>query len=111
VLEKTGANVMCCSASEALKLIESEPVDLVVLCHTLIEAEAEMIAERARKRSNGPKLLFVLSHTDEEQYRDTKFDAMSLPDPERLVARATELLQELPDVSPREIKHQTLQVL
>jgi hypothetical protein len=111
VLKKTGANVMCCDASEALKLVESEPVDLIVLCHSLAEIEAERIAERAHSRSEGPKVLFLtLDAYQGTPYPNAKFDAMSLPDPTGLIAQATELLQDL-QVKSREEPLDQLQVL
>jgi response regulator RpfG family c-di-GMP phosphodiesterase len=93
VLKKTKANVICCSASEALKLLESVPLDLIVLCHSLREEEAEIIAEMAHRCPQGPRvLLMILVAIQERPYRDANYDATSLPDPASLIARATELL-------------------
>jgi CheY-like chemotaxis protein len=98
VLKKTGAEVFCCGTSEALKFVELEPVDLIVLCHSLFEADAERVVERAQRRSPKPKVMFVVSDVDQEkQYGDTRSDAKILPDPKGLIERAVELLQEWPD--------------
>jgi hypothetical protein len=108
--KKTGANVICCSASEALKLVQSESLDLVVLCHSLVKEEAERIAEEARRRPQRPKVLQVILISDqsrERPYRDAKFDATSLPDPTALIAHATELLQRLPNEPPKGIVNQS----
>jgi CheY-like chemotaxis protein len=111
VLKKTGANVICCSASEALKLVPLESLDLVVLCHSLIEEEAEMIAEEAHRSPQRPKVLLVILTSDQSReipHRDPKFDATSLPDPAALIAHATELLQGLPnDPSKGIVKQQS----
>jgi DNA-binding response OmpR family regulator len=100
VLKKTGANVICCSASEALKLVRLKSLDLVVLCHSLAKEEAETIAEEAHRSAQRPKILLVLLISDQSRgipRRDAKFDAASLPDPTALIAHVTELLQRSPD--------------
>jgi DNA-binding response OmpR family regulator len=100
VLKKTGANVICCSASEALKLVQLKSLDLVVLCHSLVEEEAERIAEEAHRSSRRPKVLLVILTSDQSRaipHRDAKFDATSLPDPTALISHAKELLQRSPN--------------
>jgi DNA-binding response OmpR family regulator len=107
--KKTGANVICCSASEALKLVRLESLDLVVLCHSVVEEEAEMIAEEAHRSPQRPKVLLVILSSDQSReipHRDPKFDATSLPDPAELIAHATELLQRLPNDPLKEIVNQ-----
>jgi CheY-like chemotaxis protein len=104
VLRKTEANVICCSASQAMEFVESEPLDLVVLCHSLMEADAEMIAEKIHRRSQKPRVLLVVSDPGRKMpYQDSKFDATSLPDPTELIAQATELLQGVPGEPLKEI--------
>jgi DNA-binding response OmpR family regulator len=110
VLKKTGANVICCGASEALKLVRSKSLDLVVLCHSLVDGEAEMIAGEAHRSSQRPKVLLVILTSDQSReipHRDAnKFDATTLPDPAALIAHATELLQRSPDYPSKGIVNQ-----
>jgi DNA-binding response OmpR family regulator len=109
VLKKTGANVICCNASEALKLVRLESLDLVVLCHSLVKEEAERIAEEAHRSPWRPKVLLVILTSDQSReipHRDAKIDATSLPDPTALIAHATELLQRLPNHPSKGIVNQ-----
>jgi CheY-like chemotaxis protein len=104
VLKKTGAEVVSCNASEALKVVESKTFDLVVLCHSVPAGEAEMIADSSRKHSDKTRVLLVISGARPESLGDAaKFDAVTLPDPARLIAQAAELLQGLPDHRLREL--------
>jgi CheY-like chemotaxis protein len=97
VLKKTGAKVVYCVGSQALNVVASEQPDLLVLCHSLLHEEAEMIADRVHASYPKTRVLLVVSQVIAERpYLDAKFDATSLPEPTRLVARATELLQGLP---------------
>jgi CheY-like chemotaxis protein len=110
VLKKTGASVICCSASEAMKLVQLKSLDLVVLCHSLIEEEAEMIAEEAHRNPQRPKVLLVILTSDQSReipHQNAKFDAASLPDPTALIAHATELLQRLPNPSKGIVNQQS----
>jgi DNA-binding response OmpR family regulator len=107
--KKTGANVICCNASEALKLVRLESLDLVVLCHSLVKEEAKRIAEEAHRSTRRPKVLLVILTLDQSReilHRDAKFDATSLPDPAALIAHATELLQRLPSHPSKGIVNQ-----
>src|ERR1700733_1233627 len=104
VLKKTGAEVVFCNASEALKVVASKTFDLVVLCHSVPAGEAEMTADSSRKRSDKTRVLLVISGAWPESLGDAaKFDAVTLPDPARLIAQAVELLQGLPDHRLREL--------
>jgi hypothetical protein len=95
VLKKTGATVMCCKGSDALRFVESETLDLVVLCHSVDEEEAEFIAEKVRRNPHRPRVLLMISDLNQEKsYRAEKFDGTCLADPADLIAHATELLQE-----------------
>jgi CheY-like chemotaxis protein len=94
VLKQTGAEVVSCNASEALKLVESKRFDLVVLCHSVLAGEAATIADRAHKHNDKTWVLMVISGMNPESLGDAaKFDAVTLPDPARLLAQAAELLQ------------------
>jgi DNA-binding response OmpR family regulator len=98
VLRKISNHVVSCNASEALKVLESETPNLVVLCHSLSAEEAESIADKAHERAEGTRVLMLISEVNPEwQQRTAKFDAVTLPDPTQLVARTTELLQGLPN--------------
>jgi CheY-like chemotaxis protein len=96
VLRKISNHVVSCNASEALKVLESETSNLVVLCHSLSVEEAERVADKAHERAQGTRVLMQISEVNSERpHRGAKFDAVTLPDPTRLIARTTELLQEL----------------
>lgn len=104
VLRKICGHVVSCNASEALKILESETPNLVVLCHSLSVEEAESVADKAYERGQGTRVLMLVSEVNQErQHRDAKFDAVTLPDPTRLVARTTELLLELPSHQLEEV--------
>jgi hypothetical protein len=97
VLKKTGAEVVYCIGSQVFNIVGYEIPDLVVLCHTLLEEEAEAIADKVHARSPKTRVLLVLSQVvTVKQYQNAKFDATSLPEPVKLLKRVTELLEELP---------------
>jgi CheY-like chemotaxis protein len=98
VLAKTHANVVCCSAIEALKILDGERFDLVVLCHSLTESEVARVTETVHRRWAATRILLVVSNVAQERlYKGVDFDATSLPDPDRLIGRTAELLQDLPN--------------
>ncbi len=106
VLRKTGAEVVYCEGSQVGNIVVSEMPDLVVLCHSLLEVEAEAIADKVHECCPKARVLLVVSQmADERQNGDAKFDATSLSEPRRLVMRATELLRGLPYQQVREITH------
>jgi hypothetical protein len=106
VLKRTGAEVLCCTGRMALNVVTTRKPDLLVLCHTLAHEEAEAIAERVYVCSPRTRVLLVVSQVVADRpYEDAKFDATSLPEPARLVARTTELLRGLPHYRVREITH------
>jgi len=91
-------HVVSCNASEALRFLESESPNLVVLCHSLSMEDAERIADKAHERDPGTRVLMVVSEAyPERRQHDDKFDAVTLPKPARLIERTTELLQGLSD--------------
>jgi hypothetical protein len=97
VLQKISDHVVSCNASEAPTVIESESPNLVVLCHSLSLEDAEKIADKAHERGDGTRVLMLLSEADPNGLeRETKFDAVTLSGPARLIKRTTELLQESP---------------
>jgi hypothetical protein len=93
VLRKTHAEVDYCLGSQAAGMVKTERPDLVVLCHSLAQGEAESIADEVRKCCKTTKILMVLSESGTElPLQDKKFDAMCLSRPDRLVACANGLL-------------------
>jgi hypothetical protein len=105
VLKKTGADVVYCIGSQVFNIIASEMPDLVVLCHSLTEREAEAIADKVHACCSGTRVLLVVSRTVEEKYyENAKFDGTSPPEPAGLIKRAMELLG-LPYYHVKEITH------
>ena len=97
VLKKTGADVDYCTASKVLATLASELPNLVVLCHSLTEHEAEAIADKVHACSPKTRVLLVVSQvTEEKHYQGPKFDGTSLPGPLRLIQRAGERLEDCP---------------
>lgn len=93
VLKKAGSDVVCCAGSQALNTVTSEMPDLLILCHSMLHEDAEAIADGVHLRCPKTRVLLVMSQVMADRpYEDAKFDATSLPEPTRLVARATELL-------------------
>ncbi len=106
VLRKTGAEVVYCEGSQVCNIVVSEMPDLVVLCHSLSEVEAEAIADKVHECCPKTRVLLVVSQmADERENGDAKFDATSLSEPKRLITRAAELLQGPPYHQVREITH------
>lgn len=93
VLKKIYADVDYCMGSQAVSRVESERPDLVVLCHSLLEGEAEAIADEIHKFYKTTKVLMALSEVGTAfPLKDEKFDAMCLSRPERLIACVNELV-------------------
>lgn len=96
VLAKTHASVVSFSAVEALKVLDGERFDLVVLCHSLTEKEVAEVTETVHRQWAGTRVLLVVSSIAQERsYKGV--DATSLPDPDRLIGCTAELLQGLPN--------------
>jgi hypothetical protein len=109
VLKRTGAKVVYCGMSQAFEFVRSEMPDLLVLCHTLAHEEAKAIAERVHACCPKTRFLLMVSRViADEPYPDGMFDATSLPDPARLVARTTEVLRGLPHYHVSEIAQDRL---
>jgi DNA-binding response OmpR family regulator len=106
VLKKTGAEVVYCTGFHVLDVIVSETPDLVVLCHSLGRGEAEALSDKIHACWPKTRVLLVVSQGfEEKQYQDARFDATILPDPVRLIKRATELLEPQPYPYARENAH------
>jgi CheY-like chemotaxis protein len=94
VLAKTGADVVYRSTMETINILDREPFDLVVLCHSLQREDVAVIVDKVHQKIPGAKILMVTSALDGyELYPNTKIDATSIPEPGHLVALAKELLQ------------------
>jgi hypothetical protein len=97
VLRKVSGDVTCCAGSHALETVKKEMPDLVVLCHSLAEGEAESIADEVRECCKETKVLFVESELGSEFcHENTKFDATCVSKPDQLITRASELLNKVP---------------
>lgn len=106
VLKKTGAEVIYCIGSQVSNIVASEMPDLLVLCHSLAETEAEAIVDTVRECCPKTRVLLVVSQlTDAKQYKGAKFDATSLSEPAKLIKRATELLERFPSLYVKEITY------
>lgn len=93
VLNKAGADVSSCEGSQAVRRVVTEKPDLVVLCHSLLEGDAESIADEIRRCCETTKVLAVLSEVGSESpLHDAKFDAICLSNPYRLTATVGKLL-------------------
>jgi hypothetical protein len=104
VLKRTGSDVLYCAAFQAFDVVKRELPDLLVLCHTLAHGEAEAIAEKVHVCCPNTRFLMVASQMiDDDPYPVGMFDATSLPEPARLIARTTELLKRMPPYYVTEI--------
>ena len=105
VLRKMPVQVNYCLASQAVGRVKSERPDLVVLCHSLLEGEAESIADEIRKCCNTTKILMVLSEAGIEfALQDRKFDALCSSRPDLLLACAKGLLGGTPPHCVQDMK-------
>jgi response regulator RpfG family c-di-GMP phosphodiesterase len=102
VLKKTGAVVTSYIGNDALKVVQSEMPDLVVVCHSLPMDDAESVADGVRICCPKTRILLVLSVVADRPYKETKFDAISPAEPSSLIARSTELLRILPNFAMEE---------
>jgi DNA-binding response OmpR family regulator len=101
VLSKTGSAVIHHNVMETLDVLDRDAFDLVVLCHSLPEPDVALIVDKVHLKIPGTKILMVTSGVDQyETHPDSMVDATSVPEPERLVARAKELLQVASQASP-----------
>jgi CheY-like chemotaxis protein len=94
VLLKTGAAVVYRDTMGTLGILDREAFDLVVLCHSLPETDVAVIVDKVHQRIPDAKILMVSSALDGyRMHTDSKIDAITVPEPGHLVARAKELLQ------------------
>jgi CheY-like chemotaxis protein len=103
VLAKVQAAVICQDTTESLKILERETFDLVVLCHSLSENQADEIAGVIRRRWPRTKILLVVSNLSQERFHKAmELDGTSSPEPSRLIRRAAELLGKVPQFLTKE---------
>jgi flavorubredoxin len=101
VLLKTGAAVIHRNTQGTLDILDREAFDLVILCHSLLEADVTVIVEKIHRKIPDAKILMVISGLDQyEMHPDPKVDATSVPDPGHLVAQAKQLLEVTSPASP-----------
>ncbi len=93
VLAKTGAEVLSRNSRGTLEILDRDAFDLVILCHSLPQPDAALIVAKVHEKRPGTKILMVTSNLDMYGMRpDSDVDATSLPEPGRLVALASQLL-------------------
>lgn len=109
VLGRTGASVVCCSAAEAFGIISTEKFDLVVLCHTLSDEDADRISCEIHGRWPETRILQVLSDLWKDPLHSRgHVVSNSSAEPSRLVRYITNLLQSLPNHRLEEASRRTL---
>ena len=91
VLRQTGAEVRCAPSSKALAALESQPFDLVVLCHSVKSDEARQIYETAHRRLPSAQVL-RLTRVDALAPETVCADKVVSTNPASVVQCATELL-------------------
>jgi DNA-binding NtrC family response regulator len=97
VLRRTGANVVCCDAASALKLIDEWEFDLVVLCHSVGQLGALHITESAHLRSSKTLVLrLIANETLAQAFNEKIYDAVSDVEPSRLLQMSADLLTRPP---------------
>ena len=97
VPKRTGAVVVSYIGDDLLTAVQSEMPEMVVLCHSLSTDYAEAMSDMGRLCCPKTKFLLVLSELRADRpYKDAKFDAISLAESSRLIARVSELLGILP---------------
>lgn len=96
VLRKTGSSVTYFDARETEALFKDHVFDIVVLCHTLNDVEvAELIRKVHHLWPRAKVLKVVVGFGLEYTMQDGDFSSSS--DPGRLLQKAKQLLETLPD--------------
>lgn len=94
VLARTQASVIYCNPAEAMKQLEGESIDLIVLCHSLTEKQISDLTELTHQKLPSARILRVVSDLREERPANgNDFYATSSYDPAGLIRRTSELLQ------------------
>jgi hypothetical protein len=95
VLARTGANTLCCSPAEMVRDLRGEAFNLVVMCHSLDEASASMVAGTARQWWPGAKVLLIRASFG-QQVGAIECDGVIESAPGEMVREAAALMQKLP---------------
>jgi hypothetical protein len=96
VLARTGASTVCCSPAEMLRDLQRETFELVMMCHSLDQVTAVMVASKARQWWPGAKVLLIRSNFGRPVGSEIDCDAVIESDPGEMVREAATLLRELP---------------
>jgi hypothetical protein len=91
VLRKVDAEVELGRPEELKALMSERHYDLLVLCHTLREKDANTITQLARQRWPGTQILQIVRERWMEKPQRMGIAALSTPEPRRLVERTREL--------------------
>lgn len=93
LVRSTGAETVTASTYQFARQSTFDPVDLVVLCHTVPAAVRPTISEDARRRWAGVRVIQVLKNEFEWNPAQRYADGIVLSgDPEKLIRCASELL-------------------
>ena len=98
VLARTGANTVCCSPAEMVRDLRSDSFDLVVMCHSLEDTSASMVAGTARRWWPGTKVLLIRANFGQSMDA-VECDGVIESAPGEMVREAAALLRELPNQS------------
>jgi DNA-binding response OmpR family regulator len=91
VLSKVDAEVDLGRPEELTARMSERHYDLLVLCHTLREKDAEAITQLARQRWPETRILQIVRERWMEKPLRMGIAALSTPEPRRLVERTREL--------------------
>lgn len=84
------------NAAESVEILDKEKIALVVLCHSLQDAEAAMIVEKVRQQDAQTKTLLVVADISRNTLSaEESFDATVVSDPALLIEQVTELLHSV----------------
>src|SRR5690349_19778410 len=93
VLKRTNAEVIKSSGQSLSDLFVEGPIDLVVICHGILEPRREIIYGVVRRRWPGARILQVVPNTLGTATEPNSADGVAISGyPEKLIARAFELL-------------------
>ena len=78
VVEQTGAEALCARVEEITPQRPSQPVDLLIICHTVSKDERQSIAARLRKRWPGVRVVQLVKHEYESTSADPHADFVAV---------------------------------
>ncbi len=100
VLLRTGADVLTCGPEHALKLLQTNFFDIVVLCHTLPEDDLDRICRTLARSRPKTRIIFIggpVSNTRERWECPDESVAILPPSPARLLDFSLHLLHDSGD--------------